>query len=193
MPPARHCAILAGGESRRMGTQKATVELAGKALALHLVEAAIAAGLEPVLVAKPDSSLPATDARVIREPREPIHPLSGVVAALERLGQPIVVCPCDVPELPAALLAELAERPEPLVVVREAERSHPLIGRYAPGLLAGLVAARDEGRSVTAAVDSLAPSYLEGPALECFGDPGGFLANVNTPEDLTEVQRRLRA
>ena len=45
-------AILAGGRSRRMGTDKALVEFRGEPLIARPIAAARAAGLEPVAVAK---------------------------------------------------------------------------------------------------------------------------------------------
>ena len=51
-------AVLAGGASRRMGEPKALVELAGRPLIAHAVSAVADAGLEPVIVAKPDSPVP---------------------------------------------------------------------------------------------------------------------------------------
>ena len=51
-------AVLAGGRGRRMGASKATVALAGEPLISRPLAAARAAGLEAVVVAKPDTALP---------------------------------------------------------------------------------------------------------------------------------------
>src|SRR5215204_7010138 len=48
-------AVLAGGRSGRMGAPKAGVELGGRPLVAYSVETLVAAGLEPVVVAKPRS------------------------------------------------------------------------------------------------------------------------------------------
>ena len=48
------------------------------------LEAARAAGLEAVVVAKAGTPLPALDVPVWIEPDEPSHPLAGLVHALER-------------------------------------------------------------------------------------------------------------
>ena len=49
-------AVLAGGASRRMGAPKACVELGGRPLISYPLEAAAAAGLSAVVVAKDASS-----------------------------------------------------------------------------------------------------------------------------------------
>jgi molybdopterin-guanine dinucleotide biosynthesis protein A len=64
-------AILAGGQGRRM-------------------RAASDAGLDAVAVAKAGTALPALDAPVWLEPDEPVHPLLGIVTALERAERPVV-------------------------------------------------------------------------------------------------------
>ena len=51
-------AVLAGGRGRRMGASKAAVPLAGEPLIARPLAAARAAGLDAVVVAKPDTELP---------------------------------------------------------------------------------------------------------------------------------------
>ncbi|HET6831834.1 MAG TPA: NTP transferase domain-containing protein, partial [Solirubrobacterales bacterium] len=131
---AKRAAIMAGGRGRRMGGPKAGAELAGRPLISYPIAAARAAGLEPLVVAKPDSELPALDCEVLAEPPEPIHPLTGIIAALEYVDEPVVVVACDVPLVPAALIAVLAVREDPLVVPAD-PGPQPLIARYDPGLL----------------------------------------------------------
>ena len=67
-------AVLAGGLSRRMGEPKAMVELAGRPLVARVVATVGSAGLEPVVVAKPDSPLPQLDCRVLSEPERAAPP-----------------------------------------------------------------------------------------------------------------------
>src|SRR5688500_10381340 len=97
-------AVLAGGASRRMGEPKALVELAGRPLIAHAVDAVADAGLEPVVVAKPDSPVPDLGVTILDEPAEPQHPLCGIVAALRYADtRPVVVIGCDMPLVPPAL------------------------------------------------------------------------------------------
>jgi molybdopterin-guanine dinucleotide biosynthesis protein A len=167
-----------------MGSPKAGVLLDGRSLLDHAVAAARAAGLRPVVVAKRESALPPCDAERWDEPDEPHHPLTGVAAALRRARTPVVVLPVDLPRVPPGLLALLATRPEPLVVVQGAGRVHPLLGRFSPEHADPLAQAAAAGAPVVATVQALGAVVLGEVALERYGDPAAFLVNVNRPEDL---------
>ena len=154
-------AVLAGGHGSRMGGPKALAPLAGRPLAAYPLAAMREAGLQPVLVARAGIALDGLgDVAVWREPdASDRHPAHGVLCALERAGGPVVVLACDLPFVPAALLAALAA----------ADRStraagQPLIARYEPADAAALAAAAADG----AALRRLPLAEL---ALEPFGDP----------------------
>jgi molybdenum cofactor guanylyltransferase len=175
-----------------MGSPKASVELAGAPLIERPLRAMREARLEAVVVAKPDTGLPPLDVPVWREPEEPAHPLTGIVAALEQGGRPVVVCGCDLPFLAPALLAHLAGRSEPLVVIEAAGRLHPLIGRYTPELIDALRAGRDEQRPLHEIVTELGAVRINEPKVRRYGDPERIVFNVNTPADLAEAEEMLR-
>jgi molybdopterin-guanine dinucleotide biosynthesis protein A len=172
-------AVLAGGRSRRMGVPKALVPLGGAPLIARPLAAARAAGLQAVVVAKPESPLPPLDVPVWHEPAAPVHPLCGLVAALERAGRPVVAVACDQPFLIAALLAELAAAAGN--VVCEADGLQPFPGRYEPGALDALRAGLAAGAPLRATVATLSPHRLEVDAR--------VVASVNDPEALAEAER----
>ncbi len=177
-------AVLAGGESRRMGEPKAGLGLGGRTLLELAVAAAREAGLRPVVLAKPGDPLPPVDAERWDEPAEPRHPLAGIVAALERAGPGgIVALACDTPFLPPRLLADLAAR-ETTTLVRTADgRLHPLPGRYVD--VAPLRAALAARAPLQATLLDLGAAILEEP-------DAGALLNVNRPEDLAAARERRR-
>jgi molybdenum cofactor guanylyltransferase len=178
-------AVLAGGRSRRMGSPKALVELAGRPLIAHVLAAVEAASLEPVVVAKPDSPLPSVSCRVLRDSAEPIHPLQGLLTALAASGgRPVVALACDMPLVPPRLLKWLAGLGGKAAVVAATGRLQPLLARYEPTVAPALVAALARGATAREAVSELDPRIVTETELGRFGDPELICLNVNTPADL---------
>jgi len=174
-----------------MGVPKAVVELAGSPLISHPIAAARAAGLEPIVVAKASSPLPPLDCPTVTEPNEPTHPLAGIIAALEHLGEPVVVIACDVPLVPAALITELAGREADLVVPAD-PRPQPLVARYAPALLPRLRASLVMGEPLVKLVADVGGEAIGPGELRTFGDLETMFANANDPAGLGRIEEMLR-
>ena len=187
---ASHAAIMAGGRSSRMGRPKAAVALAGRPLIAYPIAAARAAGLEPFVVAKPDSELPPLDCEVLAEPADPVHPLTGIVAALEHAGAALVVIACDLPLVPAALIAELAGREAPLALPAD-PRPQPLIARWDPVLLPRLRAGLLMDEPLNRLAAELGAEAIAGAELRSFGDPERMFSNVNDPAGLARIEALL--
>ncbi len=181
-------AVLAGGRATRLGGAKATAMLAGRPLLCHALAAAREAGLEAVVVAKPATVLPAVEELVLREPQDPTHPLRGVLTALdfaaERCAaQAVVLRGCDMPFVTATLLGWLAGL-EGRVMVEVGGRAQPLLSRVLVSDRPALTNALEQGRSLTAALDALAPRMLDEADLAPFGSPERLCFNVNDQHDL---------
>lgn len=187
-------AVLAGGRSSRMGEPKAMVELAGRPLVARVVATVGSAGLEPVVVAKPDSPLPALDCRVLSEPSEPRHPLTGLLAALAAsAGRGVVAIACDMPLVPARLLAWLAQQEggEQAAVCEVGGRLEPLLGRYRPEAARSLARSLAAAEPMRDAVAALEPRVIAERELARFGDPERIVFNVNSPADVATAARLL--
>jgi molybdenum cofactor guanylyltransferase len=184
--------VLAGGLGRRIGGEKAVVELQGVPLVRYPLRALQAVLAEVVIVAKQGSALPPLPGVPIWiEPDEPRHPLAGIVHALEGAGaaaelegdaREVLVSAGDLPFVEPDLVERLARadaRGAPAVVPRVDGRLQPLLARYAPAAYEALAAAlrRDPLPSLTDAVAVLEPRVLE------LDDAQPFF-NVNAPEDL---------
>lgn len=201
-PPAEPvgvCAILAGGLGLRLGGAKPLTELCGSSLLDRTLATVREAGLEPLVVAKPDTDLGCDPGcEVLREPERPRHPLAGLAAALAQRLQPLVVTPCDLPLLPGALLRRLAEttpdrKPggeEAIVVVSGPYGTEPLLGRYPPTVASALLEAAERGAPAHRTLAELGARTVSVGSL-CDGDPRAFLHNVNTPADQLAAERLL--
>lgn len=181
-------AVLAGGRGERLGGDKATALLGGRALIYRPLAAARGAGLETVVIAKRDTSLPPLHEPVLYEPESPQHPLCGVIAALElaaaRSPAPaVLMLACDMPFLTSPLLGWLAGL-DGAVMAEVDGRPQPLLARCLPEQLPVLRQALAEQRSLRAAIGELAPRIVDERELSRFGSPDRLCFNVNGPGDL---------
>jgi molybdenum cofactor guanylyltransferase len=175
-----------------MGRPKAAVELAGRPLVAYPVEAIVAAGLEPVVVAKPASELPSLGFRIVREREGAVHPAAGILAALHAAdGDPIVVLGCDMPFVTPALVGHLAGLDVPVAVPRIRGRLQPLLARYDRSAENALESAVRHGEPLHRAMGGLDPLILEAEQLAAFGPPERIAYNVNDSGDLATAERML--
>lgn len=184
--------VLSGGLGSRMGGNKHLARVGGKRLAEHAIDAAKSVGLDTYLVAKPKTPTMAINCEVIREPLLPRHPLLGILVALEEIGEPIVVCPCDTPLVPGPLMAYLASLPNKCAVLRVEGEVHPLIGRWAPGVESELRAAVHGEHGAVETVMRLGGRFVEEGELREFGDPRRIVRNLNTGSELMAMDDELR-
>ncbi|WP_162551153.1 molybdenum cofactor guanylyltransferase [Paenibacillus tepidiphilus] len=196
--------ILAGGASRRMGTDKALLEAGGRPL-LAVCVSVLSRVAGPVVIAcGPEVR---EGYRFLGLPQVPdrypgLGPLAGLQAALTAApasAEWIAVLACDLPLVPEELLhcmLELARGRaglQAVVPAGEDGRVQPLIGLYHRSVLPGLTAALESGRlRVMDWLAELAVHYLR--ESEYPGERQAFaeaLLNVNRPEDLELVRMRL--
>src|SRR3954451_470138 len=136
--------VLAGGLGRRLGGDKAIVELEGRPLVLYPLEALHEVCDDVAVVAKRDTILPplAGVADLWIEPDEPRHPLAGVAHALRlALGRPVLVVAGDLPLMDAETLRAIATADTgdaAVVAPRVHGRLMPLCALYTPRAAPGL-------------------------------------------------------
>jgi molybdopterin-guanine dinucleotide biosynthesis protein A len=183
--------VLAGGRGRRMGGDKAIVELEGRALVHYPLEALHEVCDEVVVVAKRDTILPPLSgvADLWIEPDEPRHPLLGVGHALRlAASRSVLVVAVDLPLMDAATLRAIMEAepsaPATVAVPRVHGRLQPLCALYTPAALPGL-ASFDADARATEVVEALGVREVEGL------DETAFY-NVNAPEDLLQASVLVR-
>jgi molybdenum cofactor guanylyltransferase len=163
-----------------MGGGKPARVLRGRPLVAYAVDALAAVCTRVVLVAKPDVALP--DLEGVERWDEPFalrHPAAGIAYALERAGEPLLVCAADMPCVTAAALRSLRDA-APAVAVADG-RLQPLLAAYAVEFAPALRAAAEAGEPLTRVVESLAPALIEVPARVAL--------SVDTLEELAALER----
>jgi molybdopterin-guanine dinucleotide biosynthesis protein A len=182
-------AVLCGGASRRMGRDKALVEVDGRALALRVADALRRAGADPVTTVGGDlPALTALGLAAVPDEAPGEGPLTGVLTALNGAAggdAPIVfVAACDLltpdPAAVSATVAALDAAPDGDVAVPVAEgRRQWMHAAWRSSAAAPLAAAFAAGeRAVHAAVAAGALRVVE-VAVE-----PAAVADADTPTDL---------
>lgn len=185
MAPDLHGILLTGGSSRRMGRDKAVIEVDGEPLAERLGTLLAGATALAVEVGPGRSGLPC-----VTEDPPGAGPLAAVVAGWRELGRrsgetrAVLVLAADLPDASPALLALLAAQPgdTSAVPVRRGQ-PQPLCARWSVTDLERAAAQLAAGeRSLRHALGPDAVLLTEeawGPAV-----PGAALDDVDTPADL---------
>ena len=190
-------AVLAGGASRRMGRDKATMAVGGAALASVALGVAARVASPVVLVAPEGHPARRLATRVVADPGQgPLAALAAALAALE--AGHVLVLAGDHPGLRVELLAHLVGLASlgEAVACRLGPRLEPLVAVYqrAPALAAAearlAVATGDHSLlGLLAALDTVVVEEPEWRAL----DPGGHsFVDLDDPADLAAWDRNAR-
>lgn len=186
-------AILAGGLSSRMGTDKAALEWEGETLLERTARAALDAGLSVSVAGRSrPGTWPLPRVAFVPDRAPGRGPLGGLEAALHHAQAPVLALACDLPLLQPADLHWLAalfasaggtEGPHGLAV-RSAGRWEPLFSVYAPACLPLLEARLAAGRlSLHGLIEAGDFHAADAPA-----HVAAHLVNVNTPGDLARLR-----
>lgn len=185
-------ALLVGGASRRMGTDKAQLEIDGEPAAVLLARR-LGTLFEDVLLVGGDPPAEAAGRRVA-DPEGPRSALRGLVAALEAAAsERVVVLATDLPGVTPDLLLALVAAPEAdAVVPRTDAGAEPLCALYRrePVLEEARRRLAGEDLALHALLGALEVSWLEGADLAALDPEGVVLANLNTPEALAAFRAR---
>lgn len=182
--------VLAGGQSSRMGRDKALLEWQGRTLLEHAVQLLQAAGVCQLLVSgRPDHPLGIPDLFLHAGPPAAVYALLHHLEATGALDdRPLLLIPVDMPNLQVSSLAMLLEAYQAGQAVRFAGQVFPCVFPASQVLLQHLRElyavgqARGGERSMKGILDWLSCTVLAAPQ----GATREFL-NVNTPEDWGEL------
>ncbi len=189
--------ILAGGQSSRMGRDKALLEIGGVPLLLRTARL-----LEPLVAGVTVIGSPeryaALRLRIIPDDAAELGPLGGIATALRvSTAEWNLIVGCDLPYLSPAWLSWLTARAEASradAVLPEGPRGvEPLCAMYRTSTGAAVGAALAKGvRKVTDGLAGLVVENIPESEWKAF-DPSGLLfTNMNSPEDYAEARARLQ-
>lgn len=176
-------AVLAGGSSRRMGRDKAFVELQGRPLVSFPIAALQQAGAAEVLAVGGDRArLVALGTTWVADRYPGAGPTGGILTALGAAARDVVVVlGCDMPFVTAAAVGHVLAALEPgddAAVPAVGGRLEPLLGAYRRRCAPALAAALERGeRAVHRALAGVAVRRVVLP------DPG-WARSINTPAEL---------
>jgi molybdopterin-guanine dinucleotide biosynthesis protein A len=187
--PEVQAAILAGGQSRRMGKPKLFLEFRGNTFIAHLltqlqqqVNNVMIAGA-PDLRQLADLGVPVFADAQVADTKNDNGPLAGIFTSLSNMQRKwLLVVPCDNPLLPTNYAARLFEaartQSAPLVYVCKQGREQPLYALIQGSLLDSLGAYLASGeRKVLPWYESVGAVALD------WDDAGLAFDNLNTPEE----------
>ncbi|HSD83756.1 MAG TPA: molybdenum cofactor guanylyltransferase [Anaerolineae bacterium] len=110
-PSAVSAIVLAGGQSRRMGRDKALIDFQGKPVIAHVIATLRELTEDVVVVSNRLDLYDPFGARVIPDYDPPCGPLGGIAVGLQAVVHELaVVVACDMPFLSVTLLRGLIER-----------------------------------------------------------------------------------
>ena len=180
--------MLAGGQSQRMGTDKAFIEVGGRWLIASAL-AALAEASQLLVVGGTDPRLEeaavAANAQHVADQWPGEGPLGAVATALGQARHPVtVILPCDLPAISAddvAMLVHAVSEATPAAVSSAAiftdQRRHYLPLAVDTGAAALAVSMFESGqRAVASLLDEV--SVIDVPA------PPSAVADLDSPEDL---------
>lgn len=178
--------ILAGGEAKRMGCDKANLLLDGKTLLRHVIAAMQQAF--PFITVSVRQPRPGIDLPQVCDEPSAAGPLAGVIAALSQVKTPwAFVIACDMPFVQPSVIELLSRYRDSYQAVVPVAQGHPqpLAAFYAGSALNPMRAHLASGgkNSLRAVLDQLQVRYVDeaelltaDPALRSFFD-------LDTPQD----------
>lgn len=169
-------AVLAGGRATRFGSDKALAALGGRALIDHAIASLMPFCETTIVVGRASAPMPC----IPDLPLPDLGPLGGIAGALAYAADhgfdAVLTTACDTPFLPDAVIAAL--RTAAPAYAAEA----PTVGLWPTHLAAPLLAhlLADKPRAIRRWAETIGATAVL---------PGVMLANINTPNDLTALER----
>lgn len=190
-------AIIAGGKSSRMGTDKAFVKVLGRPLIEDLIENLSGLGQETILITNQPDGYHYLGLPLFSDVLPDKGALGGLYTALYHSTQPRTLCvACDMPFINRPLLEHLLalSTEGDVIVPRLNGEAEPFRAVYAREACLGPIrASLDSNRMrIISFFPQVHVRWVEQTEVEQFDPKHLSFFNVNTPEDLVEARRRAK-
>jgi len=184
--------VLAGGASRRMGRDKAFLELDGQPLVGIVVERMASVCAEVLVVAGDARPYAGLGVPVVEDRFRGVGVLGGLHAGLEAAAHDLTLAVgCDMPFLNPKLLQAFAHWAEgfDVAVLRRGEYVDPLHGAYRRACLPAIeMAIRAHGRRIISFFPHVRVRYVTLEDVTPFDPALRSFRNVNTPQEWEAVR-----
>ena len=188
--------ILAGGESSRMGRDKAQLELGGVPLILRTAKLVESVAGAPAVIGNPEA-FRAFDLRAIADDWPGAGPLGGIATALLAATAPwSLIVATDLPYLTREWLEHLISRgfasSADAVLPMNTRGAEPLCAMYHQRAEPAIRKALERGtRKVTDGLLDVRVETIAPAEWNPFDSDGLLFKNMNSPEDYEEAKARL--
>jgi molybdopterin-guanine dinucleotide biosynthesis protein A len=183
--------VLAGGESRRMGTDKAFLKLDGRPLIEHVLSALRQAARTIIIVTNSPAAYAAYDAEIVGDRGGKRGSLIGLYSGLLRSRDDFsIVVACDMPFLSPALLSYMAGLAEGYDAVLPGsgdliEPLHAVYGRHLLPVIEQHIE-RDD-RRIRSIFEGRRVRYVSQEEIDRFDPRRRSFINLNTRKEYEEV------
>lgn len=195
MLPGLTVAILAGGKSSRMGTDKSFVRALGRPLIEDVLAQVAGIGAETIILTNRPEDYGTLGVPLFTDVLPDKGALGGIYTALHSSSQPHTLCvACDMPFVVRPLLDYLIslvpDANTDAVVPRLNGEAEPFRAIYSRVCLGPIRAALDAGKMrVISFFPDVRVRFVDEPEIDRFDPQHLSFFNVNTPEDLEQALR----
>ena len=187
-------AIMAGGKSSRMGTDKSFVLFNGRSLIEVVIEAVAGLGAETLLITNKPDEYAQFNLPMVSDVYPDHGSLGGIFTAVHAASHPhALIVACDMPWLNRSLLEYMVGLRETadIIVPRWEKYPEPLHAIYSKACLEPIEAKlKAQQLKITGFFGQVDVRFVERDEIERFDRNGRSFANINSPEDLEEAGGR---
>jgi molybdenum cofactor guanylyltransferase len=184
--------ILAGGQSRRMGRDKALIDFNGQPIIAHVIDVMRELSDDVIVVSNRADEYARFGVWIVPDYDPPSGPLGGIAAGLSAAKNDLsIVVACDMPFLNRALLRYLIDRAGKVdaVVMKTGDDYEPLHAVYRSTCLPFIQQHLAQGdRRVISFFDDVKLLTIPEAEWRPIDPDARSISNLNTPEDLQSAQ-----